>query len=122
MKKTIAFFLVACLAAAASLASPLAANARVSTSISAATLASVGTCEMDVAADWTALIMARKQATARLQRGEITVPTAILVQALGDQARAELDAACAHPSLPLEADRREAARAKLREILNLLEK
>jgi hypothetical protein len=122
MKKTLSFFLVACLASALSFASPLAANARVSTSTSAATLASVGTCEMDVAADWTALIMSRKQATARLQRGQITVDQAVQVQTLGDAARDELDAACAHPSLPLEADRREAARAKLREINHILEK
>lgn len=60
----------------------------------AATLAKVGTCEVDVAADYTALIIYRRQAARLVTAGKMSVPVATTVQSLGDEARRQLDAAC----------------------------
>lgn len=100
---------------------PLAATARVSGVMAAATLARVGTCEMDVAADYTALIMARQRAARDVARRTITVDQARQVQALADSARADLTAACPDAAARLDVARRDAARATLKTILQLLE-
>jgi len=58
-----------------------------------ATLAT-NACEAAVAADYTAVIVARKQAAADLRAGRISVDRAQRMQQLADQARSALDAAC----------------------------
>lgn len=87
-----------------------------------ATLARVGTCEMDVAADYTALIASRHRAASALRKKAITVQQAIQVQALADTARADLDAACPDVTAKLDTARRDQARATLKQIAAILEK
>lgn len=101
---------------------PLAASARSSGTLAAATLARVGTCEMDVAADFTALIMFRQRAARDVTNRVITVDQARQVQALADTVRIDLDAACPNASARLDVERRDAARATLKTIAQLLEK
>lgn len=59
-----------------------------------ATLAT-NACEAETAADYTGVIVARRQAASLLRARKIPVATAVEVQRLADQARAALDAACA---------------------------
>lgn len=76
-------------------------------------------CELQTAADYTAVIMARRTTTARLQAGRVSVDHAQRVQALADQARAALDRACATAKLDAQAlAEARAARAQLTEVLN----
>lgn len=58
-----------------------------------ATLALFGTYEMELAPVYTRLASLRHRAARSLESGQITVDTAIRVQALADQARAKADAA-----------------------------
>lgn len=58
-----------------------------------ATLAT-NACEAAVAADYTGVIVARRQAASLLRGKKISVATAEAVQKMADQARAQLDAAC----------------------------
>lgn len=51
-------------------------------------------CEAETAADYTAVIVARRQAATMLRARKIPVETAERVQRLADHARAALDAAC----------------------------
>lgn len=87
---------------------------------SAATLALAGTCETDVAADYTALITTRWRATSALHERRITVAQAQAVQAHADAARAELDAACT-PGKPVLPDRVIAARKAIAAAQQVLE-
>lgn len=52
-------------------------------------------CEARTAADYTAVIVARRRAAAQLRDGRISVDQAKAVQAAADEARTALDAACA---------------------------
>lgn len=52
-------------------------------------------CEARTAADYTAVIVARRRAAAQLRAGKISVDQAKAVQAAADEARAALDATCA---------------------------
>lgn len=116
--KTLAFILmVVGLTGCASQQAPLSGNASASGLYGAATLASVGTCEMDVAADYTALAMSRTRAARNLGKGRINVAQAKQIQALADRARADLDAACPNAVATLNVARRDAARATLKTIL-----
>lgn len=85
-----------------------------------ATLARVGTCEMDVAADYTALIASRHRAASALRKKTITVDKAIQVQTLADAARADLDAACQDVTAKLDVERRDQARASIKQIATIL--
>ncbi|MGE0350956.1 hypothetical protein [Hydrogenophaga sp.] len=51
-------------------------------------------CEAQTAADYTGVIVARRQAASLLRAKKIPVATAVNVQRLADEARAALDAAC----------------------------
>lgn len=51
-------------------------------------------CEARTAADFTAVIVARRRAAAQLRAGKISVDQAKAVQAAADEARAALDATC----------------------------
>lgn len=51
-------------------------------------------CEARTAADYTAVIVARRRAAAQLRDGRISVDQAKAVQAAADEARTALDAAC----------------------------
>lgn len=116
--KTLALVLITfALAGCASQPVPLSGTADASGPYAAATLASVGTCEIDVAADYTALAMARTRATRNLNKGRISVAQAKQIQALADRARADLEAACPNKSARLDAARRDAARVTLKTIL-----
>lgn len=116
--KTLALFLIAvALIGCAAQPVPLSGKAEASGLYGAATLASVGTCEMDVAADYTALAMARTRAARNLGKGRINVEQAKQIQALADRARADLDAACPNAAAKLNVARRDAARATLKNIL-----
>ncbi len=98
----------------------LAATAKSDRIMAAATLALVGTCEVNVAADYTALIMSRQHAALALTRGQISVQAASQVQALADSARAHLDAACPSSQATLDAQRLRSARTDLAAISQLL--
>lgn len=100
----------------------LASAARVDRAIVAATLAKVGTCEVDVAASYTAVVMNYQRATNALVRGQITVDIAKRVRDLTDTARADLDAACPDASAKLKPERLAAAQATLQTASQLLEK
>lgn len=116
--KTLALILMAvALAGCASKPVPLSGKADATGPYAAATLASVGTCEMDVAADYTALAMARTRTARNLGKGRITVDQARQVQAMADSARADLEAACPNKAARLNVARRDAARATLKTIL-----
>lgn len=118
--KTLALILMAvALAGCASSTQPLSGKAGATGPYAAATLASVGTCEMDVAADYTALAMSRTRAARNLGKGRISVAQARQVQALADSARADLEAACPNKSARLNVARRDAARATLKNILEI---
>lgn len=101
---------------------PLQPQSREGKVLAAATLAMVGTCEVDVAADYTALVLSRQRAARDLRAKTISVDTAIQVQALADAARADLEAACPNRAATLDVRRRDAARATLASISKLLEK
>lgn len=127
MKKPFVLFLVAFAMAlvqgcATAPGTQLAAVGKSDNSISAATLATVGTCEMDVAADWTALAMSRQRAARDLRAKSITVQQAVQVQQLADSARLDLTAACPSTKAQLDVGRRDAARITLRQIATTLEK
>lgn len=51
-------------------------------------------CEARTAADYTAVIVARRRAAAQLRDGKISVDQAKAVQSAADEARAALDVAC----------------------------
>lgn len=112
---------VALIGCAASPAVPLAGQAQTGGIIGAGTLALTGTCEMDVAADMTALVIYRQRAARGVAKGQITVAQARQVQTLADSARADLDAACPNAAATLDIGRREAARATLKKIAVILE-
>lgn len=101
---------------------PLESAAQTGGIISAGTLALTGTCEMDVAADMTALVIYRQRAARAVAKRQITVAQARQVQTLADSARADLDAACPNAAAALDVGRREAARATLKQIAAILEK
>jgi len=134
--KTLTFFalalLVACTQAPAQTATPLsglsavpgaaqAGAARSGGAWAVGTLATTGTCEMDVAADYTALISHRHRAARLLSQGRMTVDQAVTVQAQADSARADLDAACPNAAATLDATKRARARATLKRIAAILE-
>jgi hypothetical protein len=98
----------------------LSASAPTTRVMSAATLARAGTCEADVAASYTDLIISRQSAALALQRGKLAVQVAQRVQRLADQARADLDAACPDAQAKLNADRLRSAQAALADIATLL--
>lgn len=75
---------------------------------------STNACEASVAADYTAVIVARRRAVADLQAQRITVQRAQRVQQIADAARAQLDAAC-QGGKP-DAQRIAAARAALAQL------
>lgn len=87
-----------------------------------ATLALVGTCQTDVAAEYTVLVLSRQRAARELRAKKIPVADAIKVQELADTARAHLEAACPSPGAKLDAARRDAARTALATITKILEK
>lgn len=117
MKTLLAILITVALVGCAAKPIALSGKADATGPYAAATLASVGTCEMDVAADYTALAMARTRAARNLGKGRITVAQARQVQALADSARADLEAACPNRSARLNVARRDAARATLKTIL-----
>lgn len=117
MKTLLAVLITVALVGCASQSVPLSGKADATGPYAAATLASVGTCEMDVAADYTALAMSRTRAARNLDKGRITVDQAKQIQALADRARADLDAACPNVAAKLNVARRDAARATLKTIL-----
>lgn len=81
------------------------------------TLAVLGTCEYEIAPDYTAVIAARRKAAAELRGGTMSLATAQDVQRLADQARAALDMACPKGTLdPLAVAR---ARGIIRELRGL---
>lgn len=97
MRKTL-LLLVATLAIAAGCANTpqpvqLEAAPAKSALYAVATLAT-NACEADTAADYTGVIVARRQAASLLRAKKIPVATAVQVQQLADQARVALDAAC----------------------------
>lgn len=97
MRKT-SLLLVATLAMAAGCSStpqPVQLEAVAAKSVlhAVATLAT-NACEADTAADYTGVIVARRQAAGLLRAKKIPVATAVRVQQLADQARVALDAAC----------------------------
>lgn len=114
--KTLALILIT-VALAGCASKPLSGKADATGPYAAATLASVGTCEVDVAADYTALTMARTRATRNLGKGLITAAQARQVQSMADRARADLEAACPNKAARLNVARRDAARATLKTIL-----
>lgn len=118
----LAGLMAGCATAPAPAAVPLATATAPNRAVFAATLAKVGTCEVDVAADYSQLIVSRQTATNRLLGKTITVDVAKQVQALADSARADLDAACPDTSARLKPERLAAARATLKTIAQLLEK
>lgn len=122
MKSLFIAVLAAGTLAACSTSVPLSGTAQTDAILSASTLAFTGTCEMDVAADFSALALYRKRAARDLTRGQITVDTARQVQALADSARADLDAACPNRKATLDVAHRDQARATLGAIAKLLEK
>lgn len=83
-----------------------------------ATLAT-NACEAETAADYTAVIVARRTAARLLRGGEIPVATAEAVQRLADQARRSLDNAC--PAGKPDAKAIASARADRAQIVKLLE-
>lgn len=96
--RKIFLFLAATLALVAGCASVpqplnLEASPVKSTMHAVATLAT-NACEAETAADYTAVIVARRQAASLLRAKRITVASAVQVQQLADQARAALDKAC----------------------------
>lgn len=119
MKTLLAILITVALAGCASKPVALSGKADSTGPYAAGTLASVGTCEMDVAADYTALAMARTRAARNLAKGRITVDQAKQVQVMADSARADLDAACPNKSARLNVARRDAARATLKTILEI---
>ncbi len=97
MRKT-ALLLVAALAIVAGCAStpqPVQLEAVAARSVlhTVATLAT-NACEAETAADFTGVIVARRQAASLLRGKKISLAAAVRVQQLADQARAALDAAC----------------------------
>lgn len=117
MKTLLAILITVALFGCASQSVPLSGKADATGSYAAATLASVGTCEMDVAADYTALAMSRTRAARNLGKGRITVEQAKQIQTLADRARADLEAACPNAAAKLNVARRDAARATLKTTL-----
>ncbi len=103
-------------------AAPLETRKAESNVMAAATLAYANSCEVDVAADYTSLIMSRQRATKALQSKRITIEQAKQVQALADHARVNLDAACPNRRSTLDVSRHRAAQATLAEIAKILEK
>lgn len=122
MKSLFIVALAALALSACSTVQPMAGSAQTDSLVSAGTLAFAGTCEMDVAADYSATTLYRKRAARDLTRGTLTVDTAQKVQALADSARADLDAACPNRQATLNVAHRDQARATLAAIAKLLEK
>lgn len=118
--KTLALILITfVLSGCASQTVPLSGKADATGPYAAATLASVGTCEMDVAADYTALTMSRTRAARNLNKGRISVAQARQIQAMADRVRADLEAACPNKGARLYVARRDAARSTLNAILEM---
>lgn len=101
---------------------PLSGDAATGPIISAGTLALVGTCEMDIAADMAALVIYRQRAARALSRGQIDLDAARRVQALADIARGHLDAACPNAAATLNTAERQLARAVIRDIGAIMER
>lgn len=97
MRKTLLLVMatLAIVAGCASTPQPVQLEAAPAKSVlyAVATLAT-NACEADTAADYTGVIVARRQAASLLRARKIPVDTAVEVQRLADQARASLDAAC----------------------------
>lgn len=74
-------------------ASHLSAAPAASSVAVVATLAT-NECEAATAADYTGVIVARRQAARLLRLQQISIATAVAVQRLADDARAALDGAC----------------------------
>lgn len=122
MKKIILAVAVV-LAFAGCAATPLSLTARATSGglTGIGTLAYVGTCEMDVAADMTAVTSLRHRAARDLTAGRIGVDTARQIQALADSARADLVAACPNRTAELDVAQRESARSTIKQIRVILE-
>jgi outer membrane protein assembly factor BamD (BamD/ComL family) len=124
MKMLIVFalaLLAGCAQAPAQTPAPLSGAASSDGLYAVGTLARTGTCEMDVAADFTALIAYRHRAARMVAKGQITVEQATYIQAQADSARADLDAACPDASARLNVAKRDRARATLKNIVDILE-
>lgn len=78
---------------------------------SVATLASVDTCEYEIAPLYTKMIVARGRAARGVAAGSVSVDKAKQVQATADAARALLDRACPKGRTAKEVDRDVVARA-----------
>jgi hypothetical protein len=87
-----------------------------------ATLARTGTCEMDVAADFTALVSYQKKAARAVAKGAITVDEARQILVLAEITRIDLDRACPDVTAKLDVLHRDSARESLKAIANILEK
>jgi hypothetical protein len=82
-----------------------------------ATLA-VGNCDVLTAADYTGVIVARRNAATLLRGGQISPDTARRVQSLADTARAALDATCRGGRLNVTAlDEARAARSQINQLI-----
>lgn len=111
MRTLILIALAALATACAAPASPLASATQPARMVAFGTLASVGSCEWRLAGEYTALAFARYRAAALLDARRIDVAAARQVQAFADQARVELDRACAPPEDEVR-ERTAAARAR----------
>lgn len=97
---------------------------RVPAMIAVGTLSSVGTCEYDVAPAFTAIILSRRLAAARVGRGFMTADEARAVQSFADAARVEIEHACPNPAAKSKPDPERLARVSvlLSHIKSVLEK
>jgi len=85
----------------------------------AGTLATAGSCEINVAAEYTQLALARSTAARRLDAGRLSVDIASAIQRQADIARRELDRACRTGKL--DEHERDEARAAITRLNRLLE-
>ena len=120
MRAALSLLLAALVAACAAPAVPLASAPAASVFAAVGTL-STNACEAQTAADYTAVIGARRSATQRLQRGTLSVEQARAVQASADAARAALDAACHGRSHSPDPAALRAARAAQAQVTTLME-
>ncbi len=98
MRKTLFLLLATSLAFVAGCASsppPVQLEAApVRSALHAVATLATNACEAEIAADYTGVIVARRQAASLLRGKKIPLTTAVQVQQLADQARVALDAAC----------------------------
>lgn len=122
MRAALSLLLAALVAACAAPTVPLASHPASATSVfEAIGTLSTNACEAQTAADYTAVIVARRTATQRLQRGTLSVEQAKAVQASADAARAALDAACHGRSHSPDPAALRAARAAQAQLTTLME-